>query len=68
MQVYEKLQLPIQSKASQEIPLSVQHTLIYYWKASHKFALTSPALSHGFARDFAELSRHHCAGIRVYAV
>ena len=65
MQVYEKLTLPIQSRASQEIPLSVQHTLLYYWKASHKFALTSPVLSHVFAREFMELSRFHCAGMWV---
>ena len=61
MQVYEKLDLPIKSKCSQDIPLTTQQTLLYFWKASHKFVQTSPELSQTLLRSFVELSRESCA-------
>lgn len=61
MQVYEKLDLPIKSQCSQDIPLTTQQTLLYFWKASHKFVHSSPELSQTLLRSFVELSRESCA-------
>jgi len=61
MHSYEKLSIPIQTQTNQEIPITIQQTLLYLWKSSHKLLSSSFPLSHSLSCEFVKLSRQYHA-------